>query len=439
MVTTPSSRREVFLNFITYFFSKLVALGVFAIIVPISLEALGKDGYAVLMMVLLIIGSTPILDAGISYALTFRYSRALRKGRHAGILLLSEHSVVYFIVSLLLACIFFFLCPLLLGDVNVGIIQNDVTFYGAGAIAVFFIVLSGYNRAILTVKSKVYLINSVDFVSDLLRGMSVWIGASFYHNVTVIVIFISATFMVRWLLMMAITLQVTAGMPIVLGSRVRMRSFLATIRIGAPSALPSLLSVALLVIDKAVIARTQSLSELAVYSLAYDVTTKWWIGIWAITTAIMPVLLRWESGREYEKIRKAMHYAWLAVAGLAVAIYLPLNLFESMIVGWWIGHDMAVTARTYIAVFSLASVVYFVTCVYTIFLQASGRSMLIAKSSSVGFLVYIAVIVVGALIGETYIIALAHVVLWTTVMVMMVRQYAIIPRNMAAVHNIPNV
>ena len=97
-----SVRREVLFNFATYFGPKIASLGIFAVIVPAALNALGKDRYAVLMTILLFVGFVPLLDTGISYALTFRYSRALRRDRRAGISLLQEHWKVYIMVAVVL-------------------------------------------------------------------------------------------------------------------------------------------------------------------------------------------------------------------------------------------------------------------------------------------------------------------------------------------------
>ena len=414
-----STRREISLNFITYFAPKLASLGVFALIVPIVLKNLGQERYAVLMTVILVVGMVPLLDTGVSYALTYRYSRALQRDRRAGALLLREHWRIYLLVSAMLSVIFLAIFPWVFKSAGRQFGNEFQIVVGGGALAVFFMLLSGYNRAVLIAKGRSYLVNLVDFVSDLLRGAAVGVGAALYRDLGITMALIAAAFAFRWFMLVMITMREIRGHSMSVAGRVRRRSLRASISVGAPFAFSAIITVIFGLLDKAVIARTHSLTDLAVYSFSYDVTTKGWMLAWAINGALLPALMRWGHAREGGRIAKAFGYSWGAIGSIAIGIYLPLNLFEPQIIGWWVGNEMAGSARYFIAMFSLSSVFYFIVCVFYNFFQAAGRTKEIAKAYLIGLLFYLIGVAAGALSGEMLVMASAHVALWIAVVLSM--------------------
>lgn len=410
-----SVRREVLFNFATYFGPKIASLGIFAVIVPAALSALGKDRYAVLMTILLFVGFVPLLDTGISYALTYRYSRALRRDRRAGISLLQEHWKVYILVAVGLFLLAPFAFFWLFHSARSQFGDELMTSAAAGAVAVFFMLLSGYYRAILVASGKSYVMNIIDFVSDLLRGVAIGVGATLYRNLGVTMALIAVAFAVRWILMGGAAKRLLGLGAVIYKGRMRVRSMRLSARIGVPFALSALLTVVFGALDKAVIARMKSLSDLAVYSLSYDITTKGWMLVWAINSALLPVLMRMGHAGEKSKIARLFTYTWISVAAVAFLVYLPLNLFQPQLVGWWVGEQMATDTRSYIAMFSLASLFYFVVCVFYNFFQAAGRVMVIAKAYFIGLVFYLSVVAIGAVEEKVLIIASAHLVLWIVI------------------------
>ena len=410
-----SVRREVVFNFATYFGPKVASLGIFAVIVPAALNALGKDRYAVLMTILLFVGFVPLLDTGISYALTYRYSRALRRDRRAGISLLQEHWKVYIIVAMALVLMAPFVFFWLFHSARSQFGDELMTSAVAGSAAVFFMLLSGYYRAILVASGKSYVMNLIDFVSDLLRGVAIGIGATIYRDLGVTMALIAMAFAVRWLLMGGAAKRLLGLGSLIYKGRIRMRSMRVSAKIGVPFALSALLTVVFGALDKAVIARMKSLSDLAVYSLSYDITTKGWVLVWAVNSALLPVLMRMGHAGEDTKIARIFTYTWISVAAIALMVYLPLNLFQPQLVGWWVGKQMAIDTRSYIAIFSLASLFYFIVCVFYNFFQAAGRVMVIAKAYFIGLLFYLSVVALGAVKEKVLIIASAHLVLWIVI------------------------
>lgn len=405
-----NSSREAQLNLISYVGARVTAIGVFAIVVPLALRELGEERYAVLAIMLLLIGFAPLIDAGAGYALTFRYMRRLGRGRKTATALLAEHHTIYIVLSLAAGMLFFLAFPWVFAQAETHVKTSLATIGVAGGIATFFALLSSYGRAILVATRKTYIVNLVDLISDLARAAAIVVGTVIYHELGVIVALLAVAFAFRWLLFAGIVARFAEAVAPVL--RINKRSLRASMSIGAPLAFSAVVTVLLGTIDKFVMARVFPLSQVASYVLSYDTTTKGWMIVWAVNGAIMPILMRWGHARETHKLSRASRYTWTLTFVAGVALYLPLNLFEPEIIGWWVGTDMAASAQVYIFVFSIASLFYFATANLYNFLQASGRTWVIAKAYLVGLGCYISVIALAAASRNPLLMASAHVVLW---------------------------
>lgn len=411
--SSMSSRREAQLNLISYVGARVTAIGVFAAVVPLSLRALGEERYAVLAIILLVIGFAPLIDAGAGYALTFRYMRRLERGRRAATALLAEHHTLYIVISLAAGILFFLAFPWVFAQADTHVKASLPTIGFAGGAATFFALLSSYGRAILVASRKTYIVNLVDLTSDLARAAAIGVGAVIYRDLGVIAALLAVAFAFRWLLFAGLVARFAEAVAPVL--RINKRSLRASMSLGAPLAFSAIVTVLLGTIDKFVMARVVPLSEVASYVLSYDTTTKGWMVVWAVNGAIMPILMRWSHARETHKLSRASRYTWALTFAAGVALYLPLNLFEPAIIGWWVGADMAASAQTYIFMFSVASLFYFATANLYNFLQASRRTAIIAKAYLVGLGCYISVVVLAAASRNPLLMASAHIVLWASV------------------------
>ena len=143
--------------------------------------------------------------------------------------------------------------------------------------------------------------NLIDFVSDILRGVAIGICAVLYRDPGIAMFLIAIAFLVRWILAVVATGRLLKGVAIFHKGRRRMRSLRESTKIGVPFAFSALLTVVFGGLDKAIIARMQSLSELAVYSLSYDIATKGWVLVWAINSTVLPALMRMGHAGESSK------------------------------------------------------------------------------------------------------------------------------------------
>jgi O-antigen/teichoic acid export membrane protein len=404
-----SDSSEAQLNLISYVAARVTAIGVFAVMVPLALGALGAERYGVLAIMLMAIGFAPLIDAGAGYALTFRYSRRLARGRKTATPLLAEHHTIYIVASMAMGIMFFLIFPWIFSQTDTHVELSLEAIGVAGGIAAFFALLSSYSRAILVANRKTYIVNLVDLTSDLARAAAIGVGAVIYCDLGVTAALQAVAFAFRWLLLSVIVAHYSEiAAPIL---RVNKRSLRASLSIGAPLAFSTIVTVLLSLIDKIVMARTFPLSQAASYVLAYDIATKGWVIVWAVTGAVMPIMMRWSHARETHKLALANSYTWVLTLAAGVALYFPLNIFQPVIIGWWLGAEMAASAQSYIFVFSIASLFYFATANLHNSLQASGKTWVIAKAFLVGLCCYILVVVLAATSQNSLLMASAHIIL----------------------------
>lgn len=415
-VMAVSSRNEAVRNFSTFIAARATALGVFAAVVPVTLHELGEDRYALLAIAMLIIGFGPLLDTGIGYALTYRYSRLTTRRHHGADTLLAEHRWFYRIAAISFGLAVGLTFHRWFSSASVALSGEVFVVAAALGAAVFFTLLSSFGRAVLVAQRRTHWLNLVDLSSDALRGVAILAGAYMFQDLGAIFTLLALTYAGRWGLIAAL---VARTVPISVSSRVRYRSLRASLALGAPFAVAAILTIGFGLLDKFLVTRVVSLSALAPYQLAYDLTTKGWMAVYAFTGAITPILMRWNHAREQKTLARAFHYSWLAIACAALIIYLPLNVFQPQIVGWWVGREMAHATRHYIFIFSLASAFYFVVAHYHNFLQARGRMLDVAVAYAAGMAVYASVLVFAYFRVDIDVAAFAHVTLWLTVALVM--------------------
>lgn len=430
IVLAMTSRKEFLLNLITFFAARVIALGVFAFVVPIALHHLGAEGYTALTLVLIVIGFLPLLDAGLGYGFTFRCSRMYARRVSSVCSLLDEHMWLYAGGGILLASLLGIGLPWVFWLPSDTLGGNTSVLVSAVAATSLFVFLALYYRAQLVAFRRTYVANVIDGGSDLLRGAALLIGIGVFFDLTLSVILLAATYAMRWLVF-AIAVTRSLRSPLLPRFVARRRSLRMTFRIGAPSAVVALITVAFGLVDKALLSRTISLVDLAPYVLASDLLAKSWMVVWAVHGGLAPILMRWRHSREHGKTKHTFLMLSVVTLVLAIGMYVPLNVFELQIIAWWVGKNMAAEARSYIALFSLASVLYFSAHQFFLFLQADGRADIIAKAMIVGFSVYLPALVFGIRIGGPRGAAGAHILLWLSIALVVARFYFFGDKRMA--------
>lgn len=412
-------RHEVLLNFVSYGLSRVVSLAVFGFTIPLALNALGAERFAVFSVIMQILNFVPLLDAGIGYALTFRYSRSLQRNSLLLGRLVSEHFWLYLALALLFTALFVPGFPLIFLSQQQDFALDELGMISVGGgLAIFFLLLSIVARATLVSHKKTYVLNGLDIGTDVLRGIALYVGVMLMSNLGWTVFLTAMAYAVRSVVMGIFSRQLEPR-PLESFRFIRMRSLRASIGLGAPFAVSALSFIAIGVLDRAAIARFCSLAELASYSIAYDVVARGWLIMYAVNGAIAPILMRWGHARETNNLSLAMKYSWLLTISVIILVYGVLNLFEPMLIGWWLGAEMAISARLPIALLSVASAFYLCTCVLHNFFQATGQTALIGKAYFIGLLVYLPTLFLGIFQIGIAGAAMAHILFWATVLFIM--------------------
>lgn len=426
-----TSKNEFLLNLVTFSVARVIALAVFAFVVPIALRHIGAAGYAALTLILMVINFLPFLDAGLGYGFTFRCSRMYARQVSSICSLLYEHMWLYASGGILVALVIWIGLPWVfwLPSDTLGGNASDVVV--AVTATSLFVFMALYFRAQLVAFRRAYVANVIDGGGDLLRGAALLLGIGVFFNLTLAIILSAATYAIRWLVYAIVATRFLRS-PLFPKFVVRGRSLRMTFRIGAPSAIVALITVAFGLVDKAALSRTISLADLAPYLLASDLLAKSWTVVWAIHGGLAPILMRWRHSREHTKTKQAFLTMSIVTAVLAIGMYMPLNVFELNIIGWWVGDDMATEARPYIVLFSLASTLYCLANLFFPFFQADGRADIIAKAVIIGLLVYMPALVIGIRISGPRGAAVAHIFLWLSVLLVLARGYFCGNKRMAS-------
>ena len=412
-----SDRREALLNFLTYAGGRAGSVLIFAVSVPLALHALGAARYAILATLILALGTVPLLDAGIAYSLSFRLSRRLHQVGRGAERLQAEHLSAYALLALILAVCFGAGFPLALKAAPQDEAELGQVALGGG-VAVFFVMLSAFYRAILVARSGSHLINIIDLVTDLGRGAALLAGALAFHSLA----------WVAWLSALAYALRLALMHHLVPSDRARRphprwRSLRLSLRLGAAASASSLLAFVWTLADKSLMSHRYSLAELGPYSIAYDVTSKGWLLMYAVIGALFPIFMRWHHHGHADRLERNLRRALLVALALGVSTYGTLCLLEQPLLTWWVGGPMAVAAKAYFYVFSLSSACYFGVCTVETYYRAIGRTVLIARAYFLGALAYVACLAIGPQYWGTIGIASAHVALWSVVLASLLWQF----------------
>jgi O-antigen/teichoic acid export membrane protein len=405
------ARNEAALNFLSYVGGRVVALVVFGIAVPLALKSFGTDRYAIFSTLVLVLGFVPLLDAGFGYSLTYRYSRIVQRKILRPAPLLSEHSWAYFALALVFAIIFLVLFPWLFQE-N-GLLSSNVHWVALwGALATFFVCMSAVGRAVLVSHRKTHVLNFLDIGTDILRGAAIYVGAVLLSSLPWTVFLIASAYAIRFAVLQLLCWGTNRNPLLSSPENIRGRSLRTSLSIGAPVALTTGAIVAFGMLDKALIARQLPLSDLTSYSLAYDIVIRGWMIVWAINGAVAPIMMRWQHTKQTDKLSRG-YFLSLATAGTAIfAVYLPLNIFEPLVMGWWIGDSMALAIQPHIALLSVASVFYVFADVTQNYFRARGQAMLVAKGYLAALAIYVPILIIAIHYKQTIGAAGAQILLW---------------------------
>ncbi len=378
---------EHLINFGSFLGFRVFALGLFAVTVSLFINRVGSDRYGMLSLLLVVFNFIQILDLGVGFSVNFRFTRSLaRESPVRRRILILRRALPFYLGCASIGAAVFFLAAPLLGPV---LFQADRTPQDPVPLlrilsgSVFLILMDSFLLGIMRAYNRIYLINLSGFFFDLARSVAMLAGVFLSADLRLILLLVVAGNLFKFLFDAVVCHRLLAQAdwyrPLL-----HAREFALNLRFGLPMMAYTALGMLGHHLDKFFVARVLSLAELSYYSVAYDVTSKAWVFVYAVNTTLYTLFLRKKATGESH--RTLIVISVVSVIVLALFYYLPVVVFALPIFTIWIGEDFARNAAPLMPLLGISSVLYlFSTIVYN-HLQTSGRGVVMALGNLAGLL-----------------------------------------------------
>jgi O-antigen/teichoic acid export membrane protein len=353
-------------------------LVLYAAVVSYFLNTGTAADFASISLLLLVFSYIQLLDLGIGYAVTQRFGRAVAAQSADGVRLLRTALPMYLICAAVASLVLVGAAELL----STVMFKSDQ--YAAAirllAVGVWPLFLSAFVSAILQALNKLVWINASRTLLEFFKAAAFLVAATAPEPVTTAVAITVGGAFARLALDVAIAGRLTGGFAFLSPtfSRTEMGHNLS---LGWPMVIALILGIVNTLADRIFVSRVLGPEDLAHYTLAYDVNSKAFFLVGAVSAALYtPILRRSATARPQ---RPLLLVSYLSVAAVAAAYFLPLAAFAEPILEWWINPEIAGGAAAVTRVAALMGVTYLSMSVVFNALQASGRALTVMNGTIV--------------------------------------------------------
>lgn len=343
---------------------KILTSILFLILVPYAIRSLGAEKYGIAAFFLTMHGYVSLLDSGFTYALGLQYTQKLVHSESEARDVFYSAVPVYLLLSLL-------------AFLGFAIFRKDISQLAFASqnysfemfLFGFVLALSALDSMLSTVlqaHEKINLIATGRFLLDLVKVAGVALMGYMQFEPQTIIYFILLSVITK------IIFDLFYFSKLLPEFKVKMdwgktRDML---KLALPSVGIALCSLFMSMMDKFLVSGKISATAFTSYSFAYDLTTKAYFLVYAVTSVIYPKLIKNHSqGHSRSHLLKIQ---FLAVLLMALAYYLPLSLFAVPISSFLIGQELSVTTGILIQLCSLSAVLYLSFTVLESYLVSTG-------------------------------------------------------------------
>lgn len=352
-------------NLLSSIVFKILTSLVYLIAIPVFIRTRGESSYAIIAIFLTIHGFIALLDAGFSYALGYRYTRALAKSdpeRH--FIFDSGFSFYALLCAVIGVTGYFFLERISLFIFGSGIFHFEVYIF---LISIMFLVLSSYFVIGLQAHEKLFHMNLDRFVLDLTKGLGLLIIIQIKTANTTFVYFLLVGSLLKLVMDFYFFTRIHSFRP-----RLSMEQLKANLKIGWVSIITSILSFVLVMGDKVFVIEKISKDIFGSYSFAVDLNARAYFLIYAVFSTVYPIMIKAEAtGRSMKKV---LLLSFFGILGVTCIYYLPLFIFAKEIVKFFVDKNLNPIVITLIRIFGIAAVGYMVFGLTEIYLNSVGRA-----------------------------------------------------------------
>lgn len=352
-------------NFLSFILTRLLAIGTFAISVPIFINRTSQAEYGIVAIGFSLLGLSALLDMGIGYVITQSVGRRLARSGRAHPQLFNKVLWTYLGIAVGISA---FISALVL--LMPGISFDERIFFAWLSLVLPFLAISGSVAAVFLAYNDLVYLNSSRFTFEIAKGLSLLLSALLFANhsaVGPVLLIFAAMRATMDLVFLKRRLGYAIGRP----NFSKMRKVQRLIAIGYPAVGSVLLVLPVNISDKILIARWFSKEDVAHYSLAFDLNTKAYLLMYALNSALFATMIKNHATKRGSKSQ--IRVGLLGVVFVSLFYYLPFSYFSEPLISIWVNPEVAAATAPLASVMAFASIAYLLGNVFENALLAKGR------------------------------------------------------------------
>ena len=381
-ITQLFKRYELHIKNISYFLvTRLIAIVAFVLVVPFFIDQASEEQYGLASIGFSLLTISTALDVAFGYVLVQSFGRRYARGRD--IANSPTLGLFSFYLNISLGIAIFGLVIVF----ALGLSAPETLMYASLAALLPALCISGCVAAIFQARNQLKPINLSRFSFELSKVFALATSALIADDISLIgpVMFIT-TFIRSAFDLYFLRMLTGINFTYCVNSAHENKNFFKIASYGLHPLLTAALTMTISIGDKIIIKKLFGASSVAYYSLAYDISTKAYILVYAVNAAMLSVILHRYARRS--STQTPLLFGLYTVTLLGIFFYIPLFVFAPQIIKYWLSNSISANVVPLIRIMVIASVTYLYGNVFEVSLIAMGRAKSVFFVYLVGVLVY---------------------------------------------------
>lgn len=354
-------------NILYFLITRLTAILAFVIVVPFFIHNASAEQYGLASIGFSLLTISTALDVAFGYVFVQSLGRRYARGKSIESSPAIKIFTFYINISTGIAAIGIVIA------LNLGLTFSETLMYTSLAAALPALCISGCAASIFQARNQLKPINLSRFSFELSKALALAISGLIYNDISLIgpVILIAAYLRCGFDLFFVRKIT-NINFKYRLHSLKDYQKQIKLIGYGSHPLLISALTIPITIGDKIIIKKLFGAESVALYSLAFDISTKAYILVYAVNAAMLSVILHHHAIKNNTK--SPLLVGLCSVTFLSIFFYIPLFIFASEIIGYWLPEMPSSEIVPLIRIMSLSSVIYLYGNVFEVSLTAMGRA-----------------------------------------------------------------
>ncbi|HLA91765.1 MAG TPA: hypothetical protein VJL28_15160 [Gemmatimonadaceae bacterium] len=361
-------RRHAY-NVSSFIVLRSLALGTFAISVPIFINSTSVREYGIVAIGFSLLGLTTLLEVGVGYVITQSAGRRLARTGKSYPRLLARVFWIYLGAAVAIAAI---LATTVLLLTSLSSAQRTLYLWLTALLP--FLAISGTVAAAYQANNDLVYLNSSRFLFEFGKGIALAASGWFLHGsqgVGPILLLIACGRACSDLY----AVNRRYGYSPALSNISMTKRALSVVQLGSPVMGCAALFLSVTIGDKLLIAHYLGTADVASYALAADISTKAYLLVHATNSSIFALILRDHAVKQ--DVSRFVSVSLVSVLAVVVLFYLPFGWNAERLISWWINPVMGRQTATIARVMAASAVVYLVGNAFENALLAMGKARLV--------------------------------------------------------------